>query len=97
MTNPNNNNNDDGNDTNNTNDDVVAGSGGGLRVELRISYEQSKLARLYMAKNLFEQDSGHPVDMDVFIDMLVETFLSYRNIRGASESQLLQKIATKKE
>lgn len=33
--------------------------------------------------------------MDAFIDTLVEAFLSYRKLRGATESQLLQKIVDK--
>jgi hypothetical protein len=67
------------------------------KVEVNISYEKSKLEKLYKAKELFEQDSEHTVEMDVFIDTLVEAFLSYRKLRGASESQLLQKIASKED
>jgi hypothetical protein len=63
--------------------------------ELVVSYEKNKLEKLYKAKTLFEQDSKQSVEMDAFLDMLVEAFLSYRNIRGATESQLLQKIAAK--
>lgn len=65
-------------------------------VELRISFGRGNLEKLYKAKGLFEQDSNHEVGMDVFIDTLVEAFLSYRNLRGATESQLLQRIASKK-
>ncbi len=65
-------------------------------VELRISFGRGNLEKLYKAKELFEQDSKHEVGMDVFIDTLVEAFLSYRNLRGATESQLLQRIASKK-
>ncbi len=63
--------------------------------EIVVSYEKDKLEKLYKAKTLFEQDSKQNVEMDAFLDMLVEAFLSYRNIRGATESQLLQKIAAK--
>jgi hypothetical protein len=35
------------------------------------------------------------VEIDEFIDVLVEAFLKYRNARGTSESTLLQKIAEK--
>jgi hypothetical protein len=66
------------------------------KTELIVSFEKEKLEKLYKAKTLFEQDSNHSVEMDAFLDMLVEAFLSYRNIRGATESQLLQKIAAKK-
>jgi len=65
-------------------------------VALRISFGRGNLEKLYKAKELFEQDSKHEVGMDVFIDTLVEAFLSYRNLRGATESQLLQRIASKK-
>ena len=65
------------------------------RTQLVVSYEKGKLEKLYRAKTLFEQDSNQSVEMDAFLDMLVEAFLSYRNIRGATESKLLQKIANK--
>lgn len=65
------------------------------RTQLVVDYEKVKLEKLYRAKTLFEQDSNKGVEMDAFLDMLVEAFLSYRNIRGATESQLLQKIANK--
>jgi hypothetical protein len=63
--------------------------------ELKVHYENDKLQKLYQAKALFEKDAQYSVEMDDFIDILVEAFLSYRNIRGATESQLLQKIANK--
>ncbi len=65
------------------------------RTQLVVSYEKGKLEKLYRAKTLFEQDSKQGVEMDAFLDMLVEAFLSYRNLRGATESKLLQKIANK--
>jgi hypothetical protein len=67
------------------------------KVEMKINYEKSKLEKLYVAKELFEQDSKRTVEIDIFIDTLVEAFLSYRKLRGASESQLLQKIASKED
>ncbi len=65
------------------------------RTDSVANYDKDKLEKLYKAKALFEQDSKHSVEMDAFIDMLVDAFLSYRNVRGATESQLLQKIASK--
>ncbi|MCL1977674.1 MAG: hypothetical protein FWG55_06210 [Candidatus Bathyarchaeota archaeon] len=65
------------------------------KTELKVSYDKDNLEKLYKAKVLFEQDSSHIVEMDVFLDMLVEAFLSYRSIRGVTESQLLKKIASK--
>ncbi|MGD6809346.1 MAG: hypothetical protein ACQCN3_06565 [Candidatus Bathyarchaeia archaeon] len=65
------------------------------KTELTINYDKDKLEKLIKAKEIFEQDSNCSVEMDAFIDMLVEAFLSYRNFRGATESQLLQKIVDK--
>jgi hypothetical protein len=65
------------------------------KTDLVVSYEKGRLEKLIKAKALFEQDSKHNVEMDAFLDILVEAFLSYRNLRGTTESQLLQKIASK--
>ena len=65
------------------------------KTEIIVSFEKGNLEKLYRAKTLFEQDSNQSVEMNAFLDMLVEAFLSYRNIRGATESRLLQKIANK--
>ncbi len=67
------------------------------KAELVVAFEWEKLEKLKKAKALFEQDSNRSVEMDAFLDMLVEAFLSYRNVRGASESKLLQKLAAKNE
>jgi hypothetical protein len=66
------------------------------KVELKINYTPDKLEKLYEAKKIFEQDSNQTVDLEYFIDMLVDAFLSYRAIRGASESELLQNFVSKK-
>ncbi len=59
--------------------------------ELTVSFAAEKLERLKKAKALFEGDTNKTIELDAFIDMLVETYLSYRNARGATESSLLQK------
>ena len=51
-----------------------------------------RLMRLKKAKELFESDTGNKVEMDDFLDMLVKTYMSYRDSRGSSESNLLQKL-----
>ena len=35
------------------------------------------------------------IEIDEFLDMLVKTYLSYRKVRGVSESSLLQKLVEK--
>ena len=64
------------------------------KVEERITvtFTAEKLERLKTAKGLFENDVKTKIEMDNFIDMLVKTYLSYRNVRGASESSLLEKL-----
>ncbi len=56
-----------------------------------VNMSPEKLERLKDAKALFETDTNKPIELDAFIDMLVETYLSYRKARGATESNLLQK------
>ncbi len=60
--------------------------------ELSVTFTPEKMERLKNAKSLFESDTAKSIDLDAFIDMLVETYLSYRNTRGPTESSLLQKI-----
>ena len=71
-------------------------SSSGQRVELSISCERSKLEKLYVAKGLFEQDLDFTVDMDVFIDMLVEAFLSYRIYEVHHKVNFFKKLPLKK-
>jgi hypothetical protein len=60
--------------------------------KIAVSFVSEKLARLKKAKELFESDIGKNVEMDDFLDMLVKTYMSYRDKRGSSESSLLQKL-----
>lgn len=57
--------------------------------------DPEKFAKLENAKNLFEKDTDKKIDLADFIDMLVDTFISYRNARGPSESNLLEKLTKK--
>ncbi len=60
--------------------------------EQTVTFSGEKLERLKKAETLFEADTNKPIELTSFIDMLVETYLSYRNMRGATESNLLQKL-----
>ncbi len=60
--------------------------------ELTVTFTAEKIERLKQAKALFENDTKQSIELNAFIDMLVETYLSYRNIRGATESSILQKL-----
>jgi hypothetical protein len=63
--------------------------------ELTVTFTVDKIERLKQAKALFESDTNKSIELDAFVDMLVETYLSYRYLRGAHESSLLQKLADK--
>jgi Ca2+-binding EF-hand superfamily protein len=63
--------------------------------ELTVTFTAEKIERLKNARALFESDTNKSIELDAFVDMLVETYLSYRNLRGAKESSLLQKLAGK--
>jgi hypothetical protein len=60
--------------------------------KISVTFVSEKLARLKKAKELYESDTGKKIEMDDFLDMLVKTYMSYRDKRGSSESSLLQKL-----
>ncbi|NLE04178.1 MAG: hypothetical protein GX638_05170 [Crenarchaeota archaeon] len=62
---------------------------------IKIAFGKEKLEKLYYAKSLFEKDTQKSVDIDEFIDVLVEAFLTYRKVRGTSESEMLKKMTQK--
>jgi hypothetical protein len=64
-----------------------------VREKVTVTFISEKLERLRKAKELFESDIKKDIEMDDFLDMLVKAYLSYRKVRGASESSLLQKLA----
>ena len=57
-----------------------------------LTFEAERLTRLRNARNLFESDTGNSISIDEFIDMLVKTYMLYREKRGATESSLLRKL-----
>ena len=63
--------------------------------EIKVTFASEKLERLEKAKELFENDVKKNIEIDEFLDMLVKTYLSYRKVRGVSESSLLQKLTEK--
>ena len=66
-----------------------------VKEKIEFIFTSKKLRRLKEAKEIFEKDVEKKVEMDEFIDMLVKAYLSYRNTRGTSESNLLQKMTEK--
>jgi hypothetical protein len=67
----------------------------GTKEVLTVTFASMKLVRLKEAKELFEKDTGNKIEMDDFVDMLVKTYIAYRDQRGASESDLLKKLTQK--
>ena len=64
---------------------------------VRISFQGERLDRLREARKLFESDTEKPISLDDFVDMLVKTFMLYREKRGAAESSLLTKLTLEKD
>ena len=60
--------------------------------KIEVTFVLEKLERLKKAKKFYEKDVKKNIEVDEFIDMLVKTYLTYRNVRGASESNLLEKL-----
>ncbi len=67
----------------------------GTKEALIVTFASEKLARLNEAKELFESDTRNKIEMDDFVDILVKTYVAYRDKRGASESDLLKKLTQK--
>jgi len=57
-----------------------------------ITFESERLTQLKNARSLFESDTGNSISNDDFIDMLIKTYMLYREKRGATESSLLRKL-----
>ena len=62
---------------------------------MEVTFTSEKLERLKKAKELYEKDLEKKIELDEFLDVLIKTYLSYRNIRGSSESNLLEKLTYK--
>jgi len=57
-----------------------------------VTFEAERLARLRKAQALFKSDTGNDISLDDFLDMLIKTFILYREKRGPTESSLLTKL-----
>ena len=57
-----------------------------------VTFDSERLTRLSMAQALFKSDTGKEISLDDFLDMLVKTFILYREKRGPTESSLLTKL-----
>jgi hypothetical protein len=57
-----------------------------------VTFEAERLARLNEARSLFESDTSKSISIDDFLDMLIKTYMLYREKRGATESSLLSKL-----
>ena len=60
--------------------------------KLVVTFEAERLRRLKNARDSFQSDTGNSISIDDFIDMLVKTYVLYREKRGATESSLLRKL-----
>ncbi len=65
--------------------------------KFELKTDLKKFAKLENAKNLFEKDTGKKIELADFIDVLVDAFMSYRNVRGPSESNLLENLTKNKK
>ena len=57
-----------------------------------VTFEAERLDRLRRARDLFKSDTGKDISLDDFLDMLIKTFMLYREKRGPTESSLLSKL-----
>ncbi|HUO43086.1 MAG TPA: hypothetical protein VMU35_08930 [Methylomirabilota bacterium] len=57
-----------------------------------VTFDSERLTRLRKAQALFKSDTGKDISLDDFLDMLIKTFILYREKRGPTESSLLTKL-----
>jgi len=57
-----------------------------------VTFEAERLDRLRKARDLYKSDTGKDISLDDFLDMLIKTFMLYREKRGPTESSLLTKL-----
>ena len=57
-----------------------------------VTFEAERLDRLRKALDLYKSDTGKDVSLEDFLDMLIKTFILYREKRGPTESSLLNKL-----
>lgn len=64
----------------------------GTNEAVTITFEGERLRLLKKARDMFESDTGNSIAIDNFIDMLIKTYMLYRDKRGPTESSLLRKL-----
>lgn len=57
-----------------------------------ITFDAERLMRLKKARDMFISDTGKSISIDDFLDMLIKTYMLYREKRGPTESSLLTKL-----
>ena len=57
-----------------------------------VTFDAERLMRLKKARDLFASDTGKGISIDDFLDVLIKTYMLYREKRGPTESSLLTKL-----
>ena len=57
-----------------------------------VTFETDRLQQLKKARDLFASDTNNNISINDFLDMLIKTFMMYREKRGPTESSLLKKM-----
>jgi hypothetical protein len=57
-----------------------------------VTFETDRLEQLKKARDLFASDTNNNISINDFLDMLIKTFMMYREKRGPTESSLLKKM-----
>jgi hypothetical protein len=57
-----------------------------------VTFETERLNQLKKARDLFASDTNNNISINDFLDMLIKTFMMYREKRGPTESSLLKKM-----
>ena len=57
-----------------------------------VTFETDRLEQLKKARDLFASDTNNNISITDFLDMLIKTYMMYRDKRGPTESSLLKKM-----
>lgn len=57
-----------------------------------ITFDAERLMLLKKARDMFASDTDKSISIDDFLDMLIKTYMLYREKRGPTESSLLTKL-----
>ncbi len=57
-----------------------------------VTFETERLDQLRKARDLFASDTNNNISITDFLDMLIKTYMMYREKRGPAESSLLKKM-----